>query len=248
MEIRRVHRTTISDQICEQMKQMILDRTWKPGQKVPSEGELAEQFGVSRASIREALLKLNAVGLLESRFSGGHYVREAGADICMNAILPIVYVSNNSVMEVLEFRQVVEARIAGLAARRAGTEDVKRLNEIIREMEAAAMSDNLEKFSQADLRFHLELATITKNTLLAASMQLVREVLSNNMPILVSQRGYELGIRDHQKIVDAIRMNDDKRAIMLMEEHVEDICRTFSEVTAQNAEEGIPAMRSDASA
>ena len=125
MEIRRVHRTTISDQICEQMKQMILDRTWKPGQKVPSEGELAEQFGVSRASIREALLKLNAVGLLESRFSGGHYVREAGADICMNAILPIVYVSNNSVMEVLEFRQVVEARIAGLAARRAGTEDVK---------------------------------------------------------------------------------------------------------------------------
>ena len=143
MEIRRVHRTTISDQICEQMKQMILDRTWKPGQKVPSEGELAEQFGVSRASIREALLKLNAVGLLESRFSGGHYVREAGADICMNAILPIVYVSNNSVMEVLEFRQVVEARIAGLAARRAGTEDVKRLNGIIREMEAAARSDNL---------------------------------------------------------------------------------------------------------
>ena len=238
MEIRRVHRTTISDQICEQMKQMILDRTWKPGQKIPSEGELAELFGVSRASIREALLKLNAVGLLESRFSGGNYVREIGADICMNAILPIVYVSDNSLMEVLEFRQVVEAKVAGLAARRAGKEDVKRLTKIEHEMEAAAREDSLEKFAQADIRFHLELANITKNTLLSASMQLVRDVLSTNMEILVSRRGYESGIRDHLRIIDAVRLNDEKKATALMEAHLEDICRTFTEATAQTTQAG----------
>ena len=96
MEIKPIRRTSISDQVCMQIKQLILDKDWKPGEKIPSETELAELFGVSRVSVREALLKLSAIGLLESRFSGGNYVRELGADIYLNAIIPTVYVSSNS--------------------------------------------------------------------------------------------------------------------------------------------------------
>lgn len=228
MEIKPIQRTSISDQICEQIKKLILDGTWKPGEKIPSETELAESFGVSRVSIREALLKLTAVGFLESRFSGGNYVREVGADIYLNAIAPLVYVGSNSLRDVLEFRQVVEAKQAGLAARRAKPEDVERLEVLVEDMEKAA--GNLEAFSEADLRFHMELARITENSLLVACMQLIRDVLGENMQRLVSERGYESGISDHKKLIEAIKENDEKNATALMEYHVADICKTFREL------------------
>lgn len=219
---------SISDQVCAQIKQLILDKSWKPGEKIPSETELAEVFGVSRVSIREALLKLNAIGLLESRFSGGNYVREVGADIYLNAIVPTAYVGTDSLLEVLEFRQVVEAKQAGLAARKAKPEDIERLEEMLKDMENAA--GNLENFSDADLRFHMELAHITQNSLLVACMQMIRDVLGEHIEKLVEARGYDSGIHDHKRILEAIRENDEQKAIALMDAHVADICKTFSEL------------------
>lgn len=228
MEIKPIRRTSISDQVSMQIKQMILDKDWKPGERIPSETELAELFGVSRVSVREALLKLNAIGLLESRFSGGNYVREVGADIYLNAIIPAAYVSSNSLLELLEFRQVMEAKQAGLAARKAKPEDVARLEEIHKDMVKNA--GNLEAFSEADLRFHIELARITQNSLLVACMELIRDVLGENMQKLVAQRGYESGINDHRQILAAIRENDERRAIQVMDDHVADICKSYMRV------------------
>ena len=224
MEIKPIRRTSISDQVSMQIKQLILDKDWKPGERIPSETELAELFGVSRVSVREALLKLNAIGLLESRFSGGNYVREVGADIYLNAIIPAAYVSSNSLLELLEFRQVMEAKQAGLAARKAKPEDVARLEEIHKDMVKNA--GNLE----ADLRFHIELARITQNSLLVACMELIRDVLGENMQKLVAQRGYESGINDHRQILAAIRENDERRAIQVMDDHVADICKSYMRV------------------
>ena len=228
MEIKPIRRTSISDQVSMQSKQLILDKDWKPGERIPSETELAELFGVSRVSVREALLKLNAIGLLESRFSGGNYVREVGADIYLNAIIPAAYVSSNSLLELLEFRQVMEAKQAGLAARKAKPEDVARLEEIHKDMVKNA--GNLEAFSEADLRFHIELARITQNSLLVACMELIRDVLGENMQKLVAQRGYESGINDHRQILAAIRENDERRAIQVMDDHVADICKSYMRV------------------
>lgn len=228
MEIKPIRRTSISDQVSMQIKQLILDKDWKPGERIPSETELAELFGVSRVSVREALLKLNAIGLLESRFSGGNYVREVGADIYLNAIIPAAYVSSNSLLELLEFRQVMEATQAGLAARKAKPEDVARLEEIHKDMVKNA--GNLEAFSEADLRFHIELARITQNSLLVACMELIRDVLGENMQKLVAQRGYESGINDHRQILAAIRENDERRAIQVMDDHVADICKSYMRV------------------
>lgn len=228
MEIKPIRRTSISDQVSMQIKQLILDKDWKPGERIPSETELAELFGVSRVSVREALLKLNAIGLLESRFSGGNYVREVGADIYLNAIIPAAYVSSNSLLELLEFRQVMEAKQAGLAARKAKPEDVARLEKIHKDMVKNA--GNLEAFSEADLRFHIELARITQNSLLVACMELIRDVLGENMQKLVAQRGYESGINDHRQILAAIRENDERRAIQVMDDHVADICKSYMRV------------------
>ena len=228
MEIKPIRRTSISDQVSMQIKQLILDKDWKPGERIPSETELAELFGVSRVSVREALLKLNAIGLLESRFSGGNYVREVGADFYLNAIIPAAYVSSNSLLELLEFRQVMEAKQAGLAARKAKPEDVARLEEIHKDMVKNA--GNLEAFSEADLRFHIELARITQNSLLVACMELIRDVLGENMQKLVAQRGYESGINDHRQILAAIRENDERRAIQVMDDHVADICKSYMRV------------------
>ncbi|MCI8853598.1 MAG: FadR family transcriptional regulator [Lachnospiraceae bacterium] len=225
MEIKPINRVSISDQVCDQIKQLILSGTWKLGQKIPSETDLAESFGVSRVSIREAILKLTAIGLLESRFSGGTYVREVGADIYLNMIVPVAYLGTNSIMEVLEFRQVVEAKQAGLAAKKATLEDVKRLEEMVEEMERQV--GNVEAFSKADLRFHMELSQITQNSLLVACMKLISDVLGENMLKLVERRGFESGIRCHREIIEAVKENDERRATLLMDEHIEDVCQTF---------------------
>lgn len=236
MEIKPIRRMSISDQVCDQIKQLILNKDWKPGERIPSETELAEVFGVSRVSIREALLKLNAIGLLESRFSGGNYVREVGADIYVNAIIPTAYVSSNSLLELLEFRQVMEAKQAGLAARKAKPEDVERLEAIYQGMVEA--EGNLEAFSEADLEFHIELARITQNSLLMACMELIRDVLGKNMQRLVTKRGYERGIKDHRKIIEAIRKNDERGATRLMDDHVADICKTFIQLSPEDMQAG----------
>lgn len=177
-------------------------------------------------------MKLSAIGLLESRFSGGNYVRELGADIYLNAIIPTAYVSSNSLLEVLEFRQVMEAKVAGLAARKATPEDVERLEAIQQEMVREAGS--LETFSEADLRFHIELARITQNSLLVACMELIRDVLGENMQKLVSQRGYDSGINDHRQILEAIRENDERKATLLMDSHMADICKTFIRISKED--------------
>lgn len=228
MGLKPIRRTKISDQVCEQMQQMILDGAWKPGQKIPSESELAEQFGISRMSVREAISKMSAIGLLESRFSEGNYVKEIGAEVCINAILPAAYINDNTISEVLEFRSVMEAKTAGIAARRAGPDDVRELEECLREMEGAA--GDLEAFARADLDFHIKLACITRNSLLAACMHMVRDVLGRHMERLVDRRGYESGIRDHRKIAEAVRNHDEEGASALMEEHIKDICETFRDV------------------
>ena len=155
-------------------------------------------------------------------------MREVGADIYLNAIIPAAYVSSNSLLELLEFRQVMEAKQAGLAARKAKPEDVARLEEIHKDMVKNA--GNLEAFSEADLRFHIELARITQNSLLVACMELIRDVLGENMQKLVAQRGYESGINDHRQILAAIRENDERRAIQVMDDHVADICKSYMRV------------------
>ncbi len=227
MNIERIQRISMSDQVCDQLKKLMFEGKLKPGDKIGSENELCNSFGVSRVTIREALMKLTAMGLLESRYGSGTYVKEVEAGSYMNAIIPVAYLRLESVLEVLEFRQVIEVRTAGLATKLATEDDIKRLMDIY---EIMKHNVNKEKeFSEADLNFHIELAKITKNTLIIETMMIIKDILSENIFSSVQLKGHEGGIKYHKLLIESIQERKPEKTMAIMEEHLQDAYDTFEQ-------------------
>ena len=127
MPIQPINRQFVSEQVYEQLKHQLLTGEWKPGDKIPSENELAAAFGVSRVTVRHALQKLTALGLIETRVGEGAFVKEIKPGIYMNNMYPLVYLGKDSVVEVMEFRTIIEVGAAGMAAERITDKDIEKL-------------------------------------------------------------------------------------------------------------------------
>ena len=123
----QVRQRRLSDDIVEQLEGMILEGTLKSGERLPAERALAEQFGVSRPSLREAIQKLAAKGLLVSRQGGGNYVADSLGSTFSDPLLHLLENNPEAQRDLLEFRQTLEASCAYYAALRATEVDRERL-------------------------------------------------------------------------------------------------------------------------
>ena len=112
-----VKKSRIKEQIFDQLRDQIVRGAWKPGSKIPSENVLTRQLGVSRVALREALQSLASLGLLGSRQGGGTFVREYSAEIHFNPLFPMIALDRTDVLNVLEYRRILDAIKAGNAAR-----------------------------------------------------------------------------------------------------------------------------------
>lgn len=220
-KIRPIKRPSVGEQVCDQLKSYLLEGRWKPGEKIPAENELAQAFGVSRVTVREALLRLESLGLLDSKFGGGTYVKEITPGLNLHAIIPVAYLSASSILEVIEYRQVVEVKTAGLAAKRADTAAIAELEEILSLMDK--WKDSPQRFAEEDLNFHLKLAMITKNSLLIETLNVIKSILSQAMFYSIRQRGCEQGLHYHRLLIDAVAAHDSAKAMAIMEEHIDDV-------------------------
>lgn len=104
MPIEPIKKSNVSEEVFEQMKTLISTGEWKAGEKIQSENDLAKTFGVSRVSIRAALGRLNALGLVVSKQGEGTFVGEATIETCMNSLLPMLIIDHTQLMDVYEFR------------------------------------------------------------------------------------------------------------------------------------------------
>ncbi len=225
MPIKKVVRQSIGDQVFEQIKQQILDNEWKSGEKIPSENELAALFGVSRITVRQALQKLAALGLIETRLGEGSFIKDATPGISMNQLIPMAYLNSNSLLQILEYRKIIEGNVAELATSKAEPGDLKKLEEAYENMEQ--VKDDLEKFSDADLNFHLMLAKMTKNTLIIQTFHIIYDVLRRAFTEIVFKRGNSAGIYYHKLILEAVKNGNCMEAKRLMDEHMEDLYNSF---------------------
>lgn len=230
--IRPIKKVSIGEQICDQIMELLVDGTWEIGEKIPSENQLAEAFGVSRITVREALLRLSALGLLETRFGSGTYVKEVTPTTLVNSIMPSVYIDSNSMLEVLEYRQVFEVKTAGLAARKATDEGIKELERIYADM--VRNQDSLTDFAESDLEFHLALSTMTNNSMLIATMNVIKSALSVAMQQIIEYRGNDGGLADHAKLIESIRAHDEEETMRLMEEHISEAYATVEQLLIDN--------------
>ncbi len=214
-----VQRSGVKHQVFEQLRDRIMQRTWPPGAKIPSENALAQALGASRVSIREALHMLSSLGLLETRHGGGTYVREYSGEVFLNPLLPMLALDTLDILYVLEYRKIVEKGIVSLVVERAGDPEIAELEDAYRAMQATR--NDPKAFAEADLRFHLTLAKATQNPVVAKVNDVITNVLKVSMYGIVGSLGAKDGLYYHRRILNAIKARDGSEAESLMEQHIE---------------------------
>lgn len=180
----QVRQRRLSDDIVEQLEGMILEGTLKSGERLPAERALAERFGVSRPSLREAIQKLAAKGLLISRQGGGNYVVESLGSTFSDPLLHLLENNPEAQRDLLEFRQTLEASCAYYAALRATEVDRERLTAAFEELQDCyTRPDEVSRAEEgaADARFHLAIAEASHNAVLLHTIRGLFDLLKRNV-------------------------------------------------------------------
>ncbi|MGJ0389651.1 FadR/GntR family transcriptional regulator [Microbacterium sp. CGR1] len=154
------------------LRTLIADGALRPGDRLPSEGELCETLGVSRGSLREAIRMLAALGVLDTRHGSGSYVSELrAADLIGSLSLTVGLLPMAGVLELTELRRVLEPHAAALAAARIDASTIEELSGVLDEIEA---SDDFEDHSRLDHVFHMTISEVAGNDALTSLIDVLR--------------------------------------------------------------------------
>lgn len=184
MEVGLVQQRRLSDDIVVQLEALILEGSLKAGERLPAERVLAERFGVSRPSLREAIQKLAAKGLLVSRQGGGNYVAAEVGSTFSDPLLHLLESNPSAQRDLLEFRHTLEGSCAYYAALRATAPDLQRLSEAYETLQACYAADSQISRAEegaADARFHLAIAEASHNAVLLHTIRGLFELLKHNV-------------------------------------------------------------------
>lgn len=219
---------TLSDKVVESITEGIISGRLSPGQRLDSERELADQFGVSRTVIREAVRSLIAQGLVETQSGRGIQVATVGGDAVSRSMR--LYLKGNAAIDyrkVHQVRSALEIQIAGLAAEHATEDDFARLAENNEQMRH--LKKDVEQAAELDVDFHRATAAATQNELFVVMLDSIGEIMLD-----VRRRAFrapgvmQYAIRAHQAILDRLRDRDVDGARAAMREHLETSERAWS--------------------
>lgn len=221
-----IQSSRLYEQIVNQIEEFLLSGRLKPGDQLPPERELAEQFQVSRTAVREAIKTLREKGLVEAYPGRGTFItslRSGATRQSLNWIAKFVQQPDGS-SYIAEVRDILEPEIAARAATRATAKHVEALREAVAAMDEAL--DNATVFIEADLDFHLVLAEAVDNpiilSLIDSAVSLLREQRTS---IFSAPGGPEHGQAHHKRILAAIERRDPAAAREAMQAHLEQVRR-----------------------
>lgn len=215
----QVGRNALCDQIADKIEQTILSDRTQVQQKLPSEQTLASGFGVSRSVIREALMILKERGLVLPRQGGGSYITIPSSSQMMETVSRLALMRDISMEDVYAVRIQLEVMSARLAAEHATAEDLAKLEKINREMER--YQGDVDQRVSLDLRFHLQIASSSKNQMLKIFIQSLNSLLTPLIrSTLVLPMASEDGVHFHDRIIAALRAGDADASENIMREHM----------------------------
>ena len=214
----------LADSVVNEIENQILDGALRPGDRIPSERQLADDFGVSRPSIREAIQKLVAKGLLVTRHGGGTTVTDkldaTFVDPWQNMLKdhPMLH------RDVLEVRETLEGQAAALAALRATDVDMNRLDKAFATLDEAYANKDLDASIAADVAFHQAIADASHNVLIghltASLMRVIHGHVTNNLKHSHTRPAKWEQLRSqHRAIWKAIKANKADKASVAVKEH-----------------------------
>ena len=213
----------VSTQIAEQIRTSILAGEFNPGEKLPPERELAEMFGVSRPSVREALNILTSSGLVETYQGGGSLVRSLVENSAGMPLSELIRIDGDRALDVIEVRKGMESWTAWYAASRALPEDIRRLKVVVDGMEK-----NLEELKHSedfDAHFHILVARATHNVVWLHIMQSIFEAMQEFQrdvwrAVYLTEDDQRLLFSHHLKVYEMIRDRNPEGARDAMLDHL----------------------------
>ncbi len=241
-EIKPIKRVKVSDSVYEQLKANILDCTWSSGTRLPSENKLCEMFDVSRVSVRAALNRLQAVGLIETRNGEGTYVKEYNPVSVWSTVFNNMKVSDEDIIEGLEVRLVLETAATSQLAQNHTPQNLEQLHDCLSAMEKYANEDKVVEYSLWDNKFHSTIVTLGGNKIATSIYNLLGEMLAQHIMIMNKEIKLEMGANYHKRIFAAIEDSDHELASKLAEESILNSINALKERSVKNdtAPEGNP--------
>jgi GntR family transcriptional repressor for pyruvate dehydrogenase complex len=218
-EFEAVRRNRIYEEIARQIEKMITDKL-KTGDRLPPERQLADMFGVSRSSIRDAIRTLEMSGLVEARQGLGTVVREPSADAVVNPLTQVLVRKRKLVGELLDVRKMIEPPLAARAAVHATSDEVAEMDNILRRQEEKLRGGELA--IEEDNEFHYAIALAADNSVVLKVLDVLMDLLRDTRERSLQVEGRpERSIADHRDILDSIRRQDAAGAEAAMRRHIE---------------------------
>lgn len=218
--IKSIKSEKIHAQIYEQLKALLLEGHWTAGEKIPSEAELCRMTGVSRVSVRTALKSLIAQGFLISKQGEGTFVVGVSVDMNMDILVPIIGLDKKNILEVLEYRKILEVGIVPLIFENLTSKDLNDLQSNLEELEQTR-EDQIKTVTELDLAFHRKLCLISGNSLIIKVNQILGNLFRKSMEDVVVALGNQTGRRYHRKIFEAMQEDNQKKTTEILKEHIQ---------------------------
>lgn len=210
-------RPRLYEQVAEQITGWIGENGLKPGDRLPPERELATRLGVSRATVSQALVALEVIGVVAVRHGDGAVLTETRSS---TKIIDAIRAHATRMPEIIEARDALESKLAALAAQRRSDDDMARIDAALDEM-ARDIGDG-GRGVEGDELFHAAITAAAHSSLLARMMAEISDLILETRIESLSQPGRPRdSLQAHRKIADAIRAKDPRAAAEAMHDHVE---------------------------
>jgi GntR family transcriptional regulator, transcriptional repressor for pyruvate dehydrogenase complex len=218
-----VQTSRLYEQIVQQIEESVRKGTLKEGDQLPAERELAQQFGVSRTAVREAIKALHEKGLVDAFPGRGTFITNGNSNSMRQSLDRILKSGHaDGSAHLMEIREILEPEIAALAAARADEQDLVAMREAVSVMDNARR--DADAYIEADLDFHLALAEAVANpfilSLIDSIVGLLRE---QRMRTFYVDGGPERGQIHHKRILDAMERHDARGAREAMQNHLQQV-------------------------
>ena len=217
-----VRKRRVFEDVARQIQRLIVDGTLKPGELLPPERQLAEQFGVSRNSVRDAIRTLELSGLVVARHGEGNVVADVAPETLVAPLTTLLLRKRKAVAELIDVRKILEPALAARAAVHATAEQIAHLEDVLRRQ--AEKTARGESTVEEDTEFHYTIAV-------AAGNGVVRRLLDVLMDLLRETRGRSLQVEGrlqrslsgHRRVLQAIARRDPEEAERAVRQHLEEI-------------------------
>jgi GntR family transcriptional repressor for pyruvate dehydrogenase complex len=216
-----VRRNKVYEDVARQIERLILKKL-RPGDKLPSERELAETLSVSRSSIRDAIRSLELAGMVEPRQGAGTIVREISSNSLATPFANTVKRKAELIDEFLDFRKILEPPLAARAATHASIDEISEMEDILDRQEKKLRRG--ESTIAEDSEFHYAVALASGNSVVLKVLDILMDLLRETRERSLQVAGRpQKSLAGHRRILGAIKRHDAEGAKAAMRRHIEDV-------------------------